>query len=314
MKVFSLSSMLLLGTLYTWASYPKIFAQGVNNSQEAQSLLSPQTVLNGNEEQVDKDPYSDYNKNSVTPIPEPNILFRKRIWREVYLKERRNKPFFSRGKEITKFIVQGVKDGILIPYADEELTLPLTKEQFLENLSLPEEEGLSSQEKALEASEENAWNNKKTTITVKEQPKIREKEYFLPNEITTLELIEDIIFHKVSSTFVHDIQLIKLIIPAEKFVTGLRKTVGIFKYKDLAAYFDAKPKEAIWVNVKNNAGNLKLTEAIELRLFDSRIVKIENPDDLTVDDIYNKGPKESLQASQELEEELIELEQFLWEK
>ena len=253
-------------------------------------------------------PYLEFNENSVEPIPEPYILFRRRVWREIYLKERQNKPFFARDREITKLIVEGVKAGILTPYMDDSLTDEMSTEQFLENLHLPKEEGLSAEEKALGFTDDTGWDNKATN-----KPVVKEEESFLPNEITTLEIMEDVIFHKVSARLIYDIQAIKLILPADKFPTGLRRVVGTFKYKDLAAYFDSRPKEAAWINVKNNAGNIKLTEAFELRLFGSRIVKVENPDDSNVDDIYNKTPQSGLMASQQLEEELIELEYFLWE-
>lgn len=318
MKLFiQLSIGLLLNMLCFAAGFTKVVAQtsDANNSQE--SISTPhsgaKTVLDAEQEQTNN-PYLEYNRNSINPIPEPNILFRKRVWREIYLKERKNKPFFSREKEITKLIIEGVKEGALTPYTDEKLTTPMTKEQFLENLSLPHQDTLSEHEKALGFTEDTGWDAKKDVkADDKDKPKEKEAEYFLPNEVTTLEIMEDVIFHKVHATFVYDIQTIKLIIPADKFPTGLRKVVATFKYKDLAAYFDSKPKEALWINMKNNAANIKLTEAMELRLFDSRIIKIENPDDLTVDDIYNKTPKHSLYASQQLEEQLIELEQFLWE-
>lgn len=318
MKLFiQLSIGLLLNMLCLTAGFTKVVAQAsdANNSQE--SISSPhsgaKTVLDEEQEQTNN-PYLEYNRNSINPIPEPNILFRKRVWREIYLKERKNKPFFSREKEITKLIIEGVKEGALTPYTDEKLTTAMTKEQFLENLSLPHQEALSEQEKALGFTEDAGWEAKKDVkANDKDKPKEKEGEYFLPNEVTTLEIMEDVIFHKVHATFVYDIQTVKLIIPADKFPTGLRKVVATFKYKDLAAYFDSKPKEALWINMKNNAANIKLTEAMELRLFDSRIIKIENPDDLNVDDIYNKTPKHNLYASQQLEEQLIELEQFLWE-
>jgi gliding motility associated protien GldN len=318
MKLFTRLPILLLSIICLKGVISGIVAQtaDTNNSQEATTPgahAAAKTVLDQEQDQTNN-PYLEYNKNSIHPIPEPDILFRKRIWREIYLKEKKNKPFFARGKEITKFIIDGVKQGILVPYKDEKLDEKITKEQFLENLALPQQEALSAHEKALGFTEDSGWDNKKVSTTDnKTKSKEKEVEEFLANEITTLEVMEDLIFDKVKSIFLYDVQTIKLIIPAEKFPTGLRKTVATFRYKDLAAYFDSKPKEALWINVKNSAGNIKLTEAIERRLFDSRIVKIENPDDLTVDDIYNKTPKQSLYASQALEEELIELDQFLWE-
>lgn len=286
-----------------------------NNSQQGEVSASPTTndesALNNEPDAISL--YGDYNENSIKPIPESHILFKKRIWRQIYLKESKNKPLFARDKEITKFILQGVKEGILQPYTDETFMQEMTKEQFLENLKMPQDEGLSEQEKALGfTNEDAAWGNNKANTPTSQQ-KEKEVASFLPNEITTIELMEDLIFNKVTSCFINDVLAITLIIPEYKFSTGLRRLVGTFKYKDIAAYLDSKPKEALWINVKNSAGNIKMTEAIELRLFDSRIVKIENPDNLTVDDIYNKTPKASLQASKKIEEELIELDWFLWE-
>lgn len=322
MKLFSRSSIILLNLFFIQASLSMSLAQAFddadNNSQQGEVSSSPTpnepTPTN---ELEGSNPYAEYNKNSLKPIPEPTILFRKRIWRQIYLKESKNKPLFARDKEITKFIVEGVKEGILQPYTDETFLKEMSKEQFLENLKLPKEEGLSEQEKALGfTNEDSGWGDSQAaTPTSPEQGKEKEKEveYFFPNQITTLELVEDLIFNKVNSSFVNDVQAITLILPEHLFPTGLRRIVGTFKYKDLAAYLDNKPKEALWINVKNSAGNMKMTEAIELRLFDSRIVKVENPDNLTVDDIYNKTPNASLQASKQLEEELIELDYFLWE-
>ena len=299
----------LVGTTYLYAS---TWAQGtgsmeaINTSQEG----TPQEDdLELEDEQAANNPYLQYNKNSIDPIPEPHILFRRRIWREMYLKEKQNKPFFAREKEITKHVIDGVRQGVLVPYTDDSLTTEMTREQFFENLRLPQEAGLSAEEKALGFTDDAGWGEEKASETLAAP----EEEYFLPTEVTTLELMEDVIFDKVRSRLIHDIQTIKLVIPADKFPTGLRKVVGTFKYKDLAAYFDNKPKEAVWVNVRNNAGNIKLTEAFELGLFGSRIVKVENPDNASVEDIYNKTPEAALLASQQLEEELIELEYFLWE-
>ena len=185
----------------------------------------------------------------------------------------------------------------------------MTQAQFFENLSLPGE-GISSDDvKTLEFTDDAAWGGDYASSA----SDAHREQHFLPNEITTLELMEDIIFDKVQAKLIHDIQTIKLIIPADKLPTKICKVVGTFKYKDLYNYFNNKPKEAVWVNVANNAGNIKLTEAFELRLFSARIVKRENPEDANIEDIYNKTPEEALYASHKFEEELIELEHFLWE-
>ncbi len=246
-----------------------------------------------------------YNPNSVHPVPYSNILMKKRIWRHIDLKEKYNKPFFPHSKEITKYIIEGVKAGRLVPYLDEKFAEPMTQEAFFEKLRLPDFDEFSEEEKTIGLTEEE-WSSDASKKIHKEET----IDYFLPNEVSILEIAEDWIFDKVRSVQVYDIQSIKLIIPANKFETGLRKEVGIFKYKDLAAYFDEQ--EIPWVNVNNSAGNVLLTEAFELRLFSSKIIKLENPDDSTIASIYDNSPKGAAIASKELEEKLLEEEYFLW--
>ncbi len=296
----------------TLGTYPT-FAEKSGNLQTTSSTPIQEEGTGESATSISKNPYDVYNPNSIKPIPEPHILFKKRVWREIYLKERKNRPFFTREKEITKFIIEGVEAGQLQPYTNDTLTQEMTKEQFRENLrSSSNEEGTAALDKTIANSNDDAgWGTQHTTRSTSQDHE-EGGDYFLPNEITTLELMEDVIFDKVSSIFRHDVQSITLIIPADKFATGLRKPVATFKYKDLMPYLDSQP-DAIWFNVTNTAGDMKMTEAIELRKFDSRIVKVDNPTDSSVEDIYNKTPKHHLQASQELAEELIELNWFLWE-
>ncbi|MCG8340654.1 MAG: gliding motility protein GldN [Cytophagales bacterium] len=256
---------------------------------------------------------SGYNPNSINPIHESDIMLQKRIWLRMDLKEKQNKPFFSFRREITKFIIEGVDQGLLTPYENDSLQVEMTKEVFRENLKRPEEEGgLSEEEKALGFTEvdDTDWGDSDQNSLPQEQT----VSYFQPQEISVLEIMEDWIFDRRRSKLVYDIQSIKLIIPEEKFETGLFKVVGTFKYKDLATYFDSMPKEAIWVNPYNSAENRKLTEAFTLRLFSARIVKVENPDDDPLEQIYNKSPEEGIMASQWMEEKLIAEESNLWEE
>ena len=294
------------------------FAQtSTNNSQEAQVAIPPasgQDSVGMETEQQSNNPYLEYNKNSIYAFPEPYILFKRRIWREIHLNEPKNKPFFSRGQEITKFIVDGVKEGAIVPYFDEEFSKPMTREQFLEQLKLPKEEGLSEEEKALGFSQDDGWskqaNNKDAASKEKEE---EGGEFFTSQEMNIIELVGYYLFVKNDSKFLYDIESVKIVIPGTKFPTGLRRNVATFKYKEVAAYLDTKPKEAVWINVNNSAANMRFTAAIELGLFDSRIVRIENPDNLALEDIYNKTPNHHLYAAKEMEEKLIELEQFVWE-
>ncbi len=265
---------------------------------------------------------SGYNPNSVNPIHESDIMFQKRIWRRMDLKEKQNRPFFANNNEITKIIIEAVKQGVLFPYMNDSLKSRMTKETFLDNLKIPEVgSGLSEEEKALGFSEEKTddwgggWGDEPKTDAATATASAAEDDfYFLPQQVTVLEIMEDMIFDKKRSRLYWDIQSVKLILPPENFPeSGLLREVGVFKYKDLVALFKSMPEEAIWFNPQNSAAHRTLADAFALRLFHARIIKVANPKDEMIVDIYGNNPKDGIIASQKLEQDLIELEHNLWE-
>ena len=59
------------------------------------------------------------------------------------LKEKINQPFFSRNNEITKFLIDGVKSGVLTAYTNDSVSTVLTSEGFAKNMLMEETGGLS---------------------------------------------------------------------------------------------------------------------------------------------------------------------------
>ena len=277
----------------------------------------------------------EYNENSVYPIRESDILLKKRIWRRVDLNEKQNKPFFAYNNEISKIIIEAVKAGVLTPYTNDSLKTRMSREDFVEKLQIPNQGGgLTEEEKAMGFGEESTeggggwddsgWGSEPAADAGSGSSKSGSGSAdaastassgieFLPREINVLELMEDMIFDKRRSRLYWDIQGVKLIIPASKFDTGLLREVAVFKYKDLEQLFRSMPGEAVWFNPNNNAGHLNLADAFTLRLFNGRIVKVANPDDSYLVDIYNRSPKDGLMASQWIEQQLLEMEHELWE-
>jgi gliding motility associated protien GldN len=254
-----------------------------------------------------------YNPNSVRPIHESDIMFKRTVWRRMDMKEKQNKPFFATNAEITAFIIKAVKAGLLQPYTNDSISVKMPLEKFIENLSVPTEKvGLSEEEKKAGFKEESnsGWdtpaNGKPAPVAA--APAADE---YLPREITTMEIKEDIIFDKQRSRMYYDIQSFTLVIPAEKNPNGLDKLLASFKYKDLAKLFRNDPK-AIWFNAQNNKEHKNLADAFDLRLFHARIIKISNPEDDYLVDIYEGGRK-GLIASEQLEQQLMEFEHNLWE-
>lgn len=268
-----------------------------------------------------------YNPHSLYPVHESHIMFKKTLWRRVDLKEKQNRPFFAFNNEITKIIIEAVRAGVLPIYANDSLTTRMTKEQFLENLKLPEAGGgLTEEEKALGFTDDNSgwgdsgwgddsgWGNESADTGAGAAAGLdASANEFLPSQVSILEIKEDMIFDKKRSVMLFDIQSIQLIIPAKEFETGLFRPVGVFRYKDLVELFRSMPDEAIWFNPQNSAQHRNLADAFELRLFSGRVTKVSNPQNLEITDIYSASQREGLIKSIQIEQELIEFEHNLWE-
>lgn len=266
------------------------------------------------------------NHNSTAGIPDYDIMYKKKLWRRMDLKEKQNRSFFAYNNEITKIIIEAVEAGVLFPYKNDSLKTRMSKEEFLENLKMPVYGGdeLTEEEKAMGFTEDDGWGDDgwgdegdgwgDEEGTEEEATEEVSADYFFPNDISVLEIVEDWIFDKRRSRLFYDIQSIKLILPAEKFPeTGLQREVATFKYKDLEDLFRSMPEEALWFNPQNSAEHKNLADAFLLRLFSARLIKVANPEDSYISDIYNSSPKEGLIASQKIEQELLELEHELWE-
>ena len=270
------------------------------------------------------------NHNSTAGIPDYDIMYKKRLWRRMDLKEKQNRSFFAYNNEITKIIIEAVDAGVLFPYKNDSLLTRMSKEEFLENLKMPAYGGdqLSEEEKAMGFTDDDAWGDDDgwgDDSGWGDEPASEEgkadggtatasADYFFPSDVSVLEIMEDWVFDKRRSRLFYDIQSITMILPAEKFPeTGLQRQVATFKYKDLEELFRSMPEEALWFNPQNSAEHKNLADAFLLRLFSARLIKVANPEDSFIADIYNTSPKEGLIASQRIEQELLELEHELWE-
>lgn len=261
-----------------------------------------------------------YNPNSIHPVHEDNIMFKKRVWRRMDLREKQNIPFFSSGNEITKHIIESAKAGIIPIYEDDSLQNRRTKEEFLEALENPQLQDLNAGggDDAWGDGGGDAWGNDDgwgdgggdETNDAASTDVVDTK--FGNREVALLEIMEDMIFDNQRSVVVWDIQAIKLVIPADRFTSGIEKVIGVFKYKDLVDLFRSNPEQMIWFNPQNSAEHKNLADAFALRLFSARIVKVANAQDNLIIDVYNESAKQGIMASQWLEYELMEKEHELW--
>lgn len=255
-----------------------------------------------------------YNPHSIRNIHDSDIMYRREILRRMDGKEKQNQPYYASNNEITKIIIEAVKRAELRPYKNDSLTSKMDISEFLENLKMP---GMDEPTEDAPVEEDNGWgatdpNKGAAGAAAEPKEKIVVSNEFLPRDVSVLELREDLIFDKKRSRMYNDILAVTLIVPGEKVATGLDRILGTFAYKDLLELFRSRPKEAIWYHPTNSREHKNYADAFELRLFKARIIKVSNPQDNRIQDIYT-DPKTALLASEWVEHQLMEYEHNLWE-
>lgn len=245
------------------------------------------------------------NENSVYPIPFNNQMYKRTVWRRMDFREKQNRPFFSTSNEITRIIINAVRDGVLYAYEDDSLNKRMSKEQFFENLKLPTDEPDDfGSDAGFGDTSGGGWGDEEEEVSV--------EQYYDATQLYIMLIKEDMIFDKVRSRLYWDIQSFEMIIPADEVATGINKKVGVFRYQDLEKLFRSMPFRAIWYNRQNTAHHRNMADAFLLRLFNARVVKIANDRDDWIQDI-SPDERSALYKSQQEEFKLIEYEHNLWE-
>src|SRR5690606_26569588 len=111
------------------------------------------------------------------------------IWRVIDLREKQNRPLFSKDRWISRVMIDAVKRGELQVYKNDSLTTTMTSEEFLKGLVIPVAGGgLSEEEKA--AGLEDWGGGSDWGDDGGDQVVIGPQEFF-PQELYTLEMVED---------------------------------------------------------------------------------------------------------------------------
>jgi gliding motility associated protien GldN len=256
------------------------------------------------------------NPNSVYPVSEEHKLYKMQVWRRIDLKEKQNQPFFSSSNEISKIILDAVQDGRLVPYENDSLNRRMTKEAFLEKIKIQtgEEEGSFGGTDAGwgTGGGDAGWGTTTTTEGTPATPAAVADQYMFPNQLYLMEMKEEVYFDIIRSRMYNDIMSLTIFIPADQSATAVDVPIGTFAYKDLEKLFRSMPDEAIWYNRQNIGQNRNMADAFLLRLFASRVTKIANPRNETIEDTYG-DPSLALYMSQTLEYKMMEYEHDLWE-
>jgi gliding motility associated protien GldN len=264
------------------------------------------------------------NPNSVYPVSEEHKLYKMTVWRNIDFKEKQNQPFFSSNNELSTIILEAVRDGRLVPYEDDSLTRRMTKEAFLDKIKINtgDTEGSLSSSGGSDwgttatgtgtGTGTDAWGTAGAAGAAAATPTAAAPQYIFGKNLNLMEMKEEVYFDEIRSRMYNDIQSLTIFIPADQTATGVNLPVGTFRYKDLEKLFRSMPDRAIWYNRQNTAQNRNMADAFLLRLFSSRVTRISNPQNETIEDTYT-DPKLSLYMSQVLEHKMMEYEHDLWE-
>jgi gliding motility associated protien GldN len=273
-----------------------------------------------------------YNPNSINPIPLYEQHYKVRVWRTIDLQEKQNKGFFAKNGEISKFIIDAIMSGeIADVYQSDSLTTKLSKEDFIKRQQQEQATIYPAWEPGKDFYTDdivtyNGKNYRALTDSKGANPETSTNEWavtsegkaanYYPSDMTSLNIMEDMIFDKRRSRLYYDIQGIELGIPGSKTKTNFNLSLCWVKYKDLERVFRAHPEKAVWFNRYNTAQNKNFADAFLLRLFKGTLTKVQNPDDESIAEIFigNGRPyREAVMAQEWNEMMLMEKEHNLWE-
>jgi gliding motility associated protien GldN len=256
-----------------------------------------------------EDPYATgFNKYSVRPIHTSDIMYKKTIIRAIDLREKQNLPMFSRNREISRLIIEATLAGIITPYESDSLDNgdKLTMDRFQKVLLVPSDQPSYTPEDTAMMFANEDYSYREVSLG---------GDSFFPTDIYQMEIKEDWLFDRQRSRQYFDIIAITIYVPSDhpSNIKGIQYPIASYSYKELCEKLFKDNPKAIWFNPQNEREHKNLADAFDLRLFSSYIIKVSNPKDSYLTDIYGGDQQKGIMASQWAAFELLEYEHNLWE-
>lgn len=271
------------------------------------SLFAQQPNLGNSTKPVEKEKPLDghYKKGNilsarVTPyanLREADVMFQKRIYREIDLREKMNRIYASPKARLIDIIMEAVASGEMTAYAHPVGGDP-TVHEFSTILKPEEAKGKFADSVLVQKYDANGDPVGNGAMVAGE---------FNPDSIVKFQIKEDWIFDKQRSVY-------------EPRIIGIAPMIKI-----KAAGQDLGEQPAFWIyfpearltfvtkevmSRANDATGLSYDDIFMKRLFESYIVKVSNPDDLRIKD-YAQGI-DKLYESERIKKEMIDYEHDLW--
>jgi len=250
---------------------------------------------------------ADIYKRKPTPLPyvrEADVMFRKKVWRIIDLREKINQPLYFPTREVegrlnlVNLFVEGIKNGKLTAYDaknDDEFKVPMTYEQVKETF------GATTRTQKIR--DVDTGELKEKTIA----GEIRS------DEVKQFMVKEEWYFDKQSSTM--NVRVIG-ICPIREFYRDADVNQESVVQTQLFWIYYPEARELMAANevfnTSNTARNASFDDIFLKRKFNSYIVKEEN--------IYNNrsisqylNGKDAMIESKKIENSIFDYEQNLWE-
>lgn len=233
------------------------------------------------------------------PIREADVMWKKRVWREIDTRQKQNVAFRYPGDEFTgggmfiEILLDALKKGKIKAYAvsDDRFTTALDKQQIVEMTqgtvdSTPVEDPITGE-----------------TII-----KITRKD-FNPDLITKFRLKEDVIFDRNLGRMVTRIIGLAPVRDIYEEDGTYRASASMFwlyypEIRDLLAQYEV-------YNPQNDIARMNWEEFFENRFFSSYITKVSNPFDNSFRDM-NLSDLDALYEGQRVSETLFNKEHDMW--
>jgi len=238
------------------------------------------------------------------PIPwqyirESDILWKKRVWREIDTREKQNIAFRYTGDEhsgggmFIEILIDAVKRGKITAYStfDDRFTTVLTKEQLMEQVA-----GKTDTQQVIDP------------ITGEEKSVVRVTD-FRPDVITKYRIKEDWIFDRNQGQMVVRIvglAPVKDVYGDDGIYRGPQPMFWLYypEIRGLLANYEV-------FNPQNDMARYTWDEFFESRQFSSKITKVSNPFDQDYK-TQNLTPMESLYEGRHAAEEIFNKEHDMW--
>jgi gliding motility associated protien GldN len=233
------------------------------------------------------------------PLREDDVMWKKRVWREIDVRQKQNMPFIYPGDENTgggsfiEILIDAVKRGKMMAYSplDERFTSAFTKDQIMDVLvGKPDTIYVENIETGLQ------------------EMRVSRTE-FDPNSITKFRIKEDVIFDRnLGRKVTRIIGLAPLLDKKSSSGEFIGNAPFFWLYypdiRDVLAQYEV-------FNPENDVARMTWDDYFEGRFFASYIYKISNPFDARFKD-FGMSEMDVLNEGQRVSEELFNKEHDMW--